>query len=566
MQMVLCVANFIPCDEDVFTAVTRVFENYSCRDVETTAHKTGGAATEPQLLEAAQNTANPTPLPADAEPFSVNSLKPSCFKKEKSSTEAISNAKTNWNTPPRHDLAERVWMCTVGLKPSRADYWICNERDVEHMLTLLAILTIIQPGGIAAKLLERPASTPDTTDDAPNHDATTTVEKPSNGLHIVSAKGNRSSPSEYNQTHKLISVKAAACEQQQPCFVAPSPRREIEPPESSMGDSKGKQNSSETAAGNAKLPWSQNPLHCQPTSAVQRQHQHYHHGRHYHYHNTLAFPIPYNTENGVASLKQKRRVLPCSLDIPTLCASPDIQRALLFAAHHYYLPNAAGAAAAAPAITPPSAAASTSSNTLLEPSSLAHYPHQHAQQLTQSDAAALRSTKPMTTTETHALRDVGCRYPQHSAKQRNGWGPEIPVHSSSISRIPPLLRHNTAPAVVDSVCAEPLDLTLSAGPVKERDDQLDSSLDDELHNDLDNESDDDLDDDGEDSEDEDSDDDAGYLESVNSSSSSCFRDAALCLLEQNDTAIPVDATAFGDTAPGASCNADGVGANALLEA
>lgn len=100
--MILSVANFLPRDEDVFATVEKIF-NYS--DV-SWAHRQ-------------QQHSSDDGLPQD---FII----------------------AEQNSKEMRGPFDRLTTCTVGIKPSRADYCTLNEKEVEQLMILLAALSIIE--------------------------------------------------------------------------------------------------------------------------------------------------------------------------------------------------------------------------------------------------------------------------------------------------------------------------------------------------------------------------------------------------------------------------------------
>lgn len=319
--MILCVANFLPCDEDVFTAVTRVLDECSNREVPDKQPLNG-----PAVLGESQSGQLDTHLshPSPSEIFAArrHNSGPIVLEEQKTPENATDRRTV---LPPTaassRDLAQPVWMCTVGLKPSRADYFLQDEKEVEQLLTLLASLTVLQPGGIAAQLLVPQSATPDPPDvptdvsrcdhtssdpqlhPLPQQKATPTVplrktEQPQRLRFTVSSS-----------TPPLLSRDGAAVD-------GPSTKPDVPHLQRSGHDVAPSSERNGFAA--ARPPYYHN-----------HGHSHHHHG---HSHHGGYF-------DAGNAIRSKRRPLPSCVDIQTVCSSPDIQRSLVLAAHHYYLPS-----------------------------------------------------------------------------------------------------------------------------------------------------------------------------------------------------------------------------------
>lgn len=112
--MILCAANFLPRDEDVFAILERAI---GVGD-ETTASATSQRKPSSEFME------HP----------------------------ALSQDELDAITYQQHGRAEILTTCTVGLKPSRANYCISNEKEMEQLMVLLASLSIIENSKLREKL------------------------------------------------------------------------------------------------------------------------------------------------------------------------------------------------------------------------------------------------------------------------------------------------------------------------------------------------------------------------------------------------------------------------------
>jgi hypothetical protein len=121
--MVLCAANFLSCDEAVYNVITKVFQNKLQEN------------TSPDQSTSATPNVKPQPhFEVDGQKKIFDAPTNECSKKTQDN---ITNENNN-NVKAGHN----VWICTVGVKPSRAEYFIEDNKEVEKVLTFLGALML----------------------------------------------------------------------------------------------------------------------------------------------------------------------------------------------------------------------------------------------------------------------------------------------------------------------------------------------------------------------------------------------------------------------------------------
>lgn len=135
--MVLCAANFLPRDEDVFTALEKALgvSDESRRQSGDHSEGNGCSSTNPTVEESGTNSEQQQ---IQQQQLQQQHLQQQLQQQQAQGQQQAQTQRGSIGGP------ENLTTSTVGLKPSRANYCISNEKEVEQLMVLLAALTVVE--------------------------------------------------------------------------------------------------------------------------------------------------------------------------------------------------------------------------------------------------------------------------------------------------------------------------------------------------------------------------------------------------------------------------------------